>query len=214
MQITDIVNFWRGEQTADEDSHWAHRLDRPLLDAQPHGFNLDFPINPYVGNVLTARVIILSSNAGYDPVLTAAEFPDVAKFAASLFRTDNPELADWSLVSPYYNRTNYGRFIASGQAVLINASPYRSPMLTDEPANQLLLPILPTSVFVRRWLLKAVLPMAATSERLVVLKRGRRWWQLPGLDTLPGVIVEPNERFPSLGKARIAAIEEFLANQL
>lgn len=133
MRPNDIVGFWRGEQTADKNGRWAHRLDRPLLDAQRHSFNLDHPINPYVGNVLSARVIILSSNAGYDPVLTAAEFTDKAKFAESLFRTDNPELADWSLVSPYYNRTNYGRFIASGQAVLINASPYRSRMLTEEP---------------------------------------------------------------------------------
>ena len=55
--------------------------------------------------------------------------------------------------------------------------------------------------------------MAAAGERLVVLKRGRRWWQLQSLDTAPGVIVEPNERFPNLGKARIAAIEEFLAGE-
>lgn len=65
MQIEDIVTFWRGQQQADEKWQWAHRLDREVLDTGPHSFNLDHPVSPYIGDVLTAPVIILGANAGY-----------------------------------------------------------------------------------------------------------------------------------------------------
>ena len=213
MQIGAIVDFWRGEQKPDDLGRWTHRLDRPLLDAGPHSFNLDYPVSPYVGAVLTAPVVIISSNAGYDSDKTPTEFPDAASIHAYVARIDEPACANWRSVSRYYDNTNYGKFIDSGQVVMINASPYRSPMLSNEPDNIDLLPKLPTSIFNRDWLLQAVLPLAAKGERLIVVKRGIQRWHLPPtFITSPGVVIEPNPRFPSFGKTTLQQIEKFLAN--
>ena len=213
MQIGAIVDFWRGQQKPDHNGRWTHSLDRPLLDAGPHSFNLDYPVSPYVGAVLTAPVVMISSNAGYDSDKTPTEFPDAASIHAYVACVDEPAGADWKSVSRYYDKTNYGKFIDSGQAVLINATPYRSPMLSDEPDNIDMLPRLPTSIFNRDWLLQAVLPLAAKGERLIVVKRGIQRWQLPSsFPTSPGVIVEPNPRFSRFGKERIRIIEKFLVD--
>lgn len=57
MHIDDIVAFWRGQQEVDAQGRRAHRVDRKVLDVGHHIFNLDYPVSPYVGNVLTAPVI-------------------------------------------------------------------------------------------------------------------------------------------------------------
>ena len=78
MKIDEIVGFWRGEQQANAKGQWAHRLDRKVLDGGPHTFNLDYPVSPYIGDVLTAPVVILNANARYISDLTPTEFPDEA----------------------------------------------------------------------------------------------------------------------------------------
>ena len=197
MQIGAIVDFWRGEQKPDDEGRWTHSLDRPLLDAGPHSFNLDYPVSPYVGDVLTAPVVILNANAGYG-ARTASEFPDAASIHAYVARVDEPAGADWTSVSRYYDDTNYGHLLASGKAVLVNACAYRSPKITKEPDNQKMIRRLPSSTFVQKWLLEAILPLARRGERLVVFNRGGQWKRLPKSITAESVIpVRPTPRSPA-----------------
>lgn len=212
MQIEDIVTFWRGQQQADEKWQWAHRLDREVLDTGPHSFNLDHPVSPYIGDVLTAPVIILGANAGYSPTLTPTEFPDDASVSAYTGRVDDPSGSDWSFVSRYYDRTNYGHLVASGRAVVVNACAYRSPKLSEEADNRAMIKRLPSAIFTRRWLLEAVLPMAANGQRLIVVKRGGQWKLPKTISMAPGVTIDPAPVSPQITGVPFAQVTSFLAS--
>lgn len=214
MNIEDIVEFWRGQQDADVKGHWMHRLDRKMLDAGPHRFNLDHPVSPYVGDVLNAPVIILGANGGYNPDLTPTEFPDADAEKAYTDRVDHPSASDWSFVSRYYDRTNYGQFVATGQAAFVNACAYRSPKLSEEAENRALIRRLPSSVFTRRWLLEAVLPMAAKGQRFIVVKRGGQWKLPASFASAPGVAVDPAPVSPQITSGPFARMSTFLASHV
>lgn len=211
MKIGEVVDFWRGNQAAGADGKWTHREDRDSLDAGPHSFNLDHPVSPYVGDVLGAPVIILGANGGYSAELTPSEFPDQGAVRAYVERVDNPSAADWSFVSRYYDRTNYGALVASGQAVVVNACAYRSPKISEEPDNRAMLKRLPSSVFMRRWLLEAVLPMAENGERLIVVKRGGQWNLPKTMKESRGVAVDPAPVSPQITGVPMAELAGFLA---
>jgi len=213
MQIADIVAFWRGQQEVDQQGRWAHRLDRKILDSTAHSFNLEYPVSPYVGNVLKAPVIILGANGGYNSTMTPTEFPNAASINAYIRRVDEPDGADWSFVSRYYNGTNYGHLVASGRAAMVNACAYRSPKLSEEPENQRVIVSLPSSIFTRRWLLEAVLPMARKGERLIVIKRGGQWKLPPTIASEPGVTRDPAPVSPQITSVPFAAITAFLGDQ-
>jgi len=211
MHIEDIVTFWRGQQEVDAEGRWAHRLDRKVLDAGPHSFNLDYPVSPYIGDVLTAPVIILNANAGYKPDVTPTEFPDAASVSAYIARVDDPSGSDWSFVSRYYAETNYGHLIGPGKVVVVNACAYRSPKITDktESNNRAMIKRLPSSIFMRRWLLEAVLPIAAKRERLVVINRGGQW-RLGSAVIAPGVVKDPCPANARITDTALQAMTDFL----
>lgn len=212
MNIEDIVAFWRGQQETDAQGHWAHRFDRKVLNAGPQTFNLDHPVSPYIGAVLTAPVMILNANAGYNPALTPTEFPDAASVTAYTSRVDDPSSSDWSFVSRYYDRTNYGHLVASGKAVVVNACAYRSPKISDkgEGDNRALIKRLPSAVFTRRWLIEAVLPMAATGERLVIANRSGLW-HLGSYASANGLVKDPCPASPLITSTALVAMNNFLA---
>lgn len=212
MDIKEIVTFWRGQQEVDEVGRWAHRFDRKVLDAGPHSFNLDHPVSPYIGDVLTAPVIILNANAGYNSALTPTEFPDAASASAYTARVDDPSGSDWSFVSRYYNDTNYGHLVASGKVVVVNACAYRSPRISDknEADNRAMIKRLPSSILMRRWLLEAVLPMAAKCDRLIINNRGQHW-RLGPAAAAPGIVRDPCPASPRITSTAISAMNDFLA---
>jgi len=212
MQIENIVEFWRGQQEQDAQGRWMHRLDRKVLEAGPHSFNLDHPVSPYVGDVLNARVIILGANAGYSPDLTPSEFPSAASVKDYIARVDDPSHADWSFVSRYYDRTNYGHLVASGDAVVVNACAYRSPKLSEESDNRAMIKRMPSAIFTRRWLLEAVLPMAAKGERLIVAKRSGQWKLPPMFATAEGVAVDPAPVSQQITSVPFARMKSFLGS--
>src|SRR5665647_2412522 len=125
------------------------------------------------------------------PDRDARRVPDAEAFERYLGRIRDPESADWSNVSPYHDRVNYGPLVYRGDAVWINASPYRSPRISAEPDNQRLVRLLPTSAFIRRWLIDVVVPLAARGERLIVVKRPGLWRLPREVRTAMGVIVDP-----------------------
>lgn len=214
MQIEDIVTFWRDQQQADEQGQWAHRLDRKLLDAGPHSFNLDHPVSPYIGDVLTAPVVILNANAGYNPALTPTEFPDAASVSAYTGRVDDPSGSDWSFVSRYYNDTNYGHLVATGKVVVVNACAYRSPKISDkkEANNRAMIKRLPSSIMMRRWLLEAVLPVAAKGDRLIINNRGQHW-RLGHAADAPGIVRDPCPASPRITSTAFSAMNAFLTER-
>lgn len=212
MHVSDIVEYWARFGRDEATGHWTHPDDRAVLAGQ-HSFNLDYPTCPYLGQVMSAQVVILGANGGYSPTATPEEFPDAAAFERHLGRMRHPEGADWSRVSPYYDRVNYGPLVYGGDAVWINASPYRSPKISEEPDNQRLVRVLPSSVFLRRWLIEAVVPLAARAERLVVVKRSRLWRLPPEVNTATGVIVDRAPISPHLTGRALGAVQDFLSGR-
>lgn len=213
MQVSDIVEYWARFGRDESTGHWTHPDDRAVLAGQ-HSFNLDYPTCPYLGPVTSAKVVILGANGGYSKTATPEEFPDAEAFDRYLGRIRDPENADWSNVSPYYDRVNFGPLVYRGDAVWINASPYRSPRISEEPDNRRMVKSLPTSAFIRRWLIEAVLPLAARGERLVVVKRPGLWRLPPEVRTATGVIVDPAPIRPSLSLVTWAAVEDFLTGSV
>lgn len=143
MVIDDIVSFWRSQSLTDC-GQWLHSEDEDSFRENDHSFNLDFPVSPYVGDILNAPVIILGANAGYNEDRTPTEFPDQAAIGAYLDRVKNPVSADWSGMAQYYHGTNYGPLLLEGTAAWINACAYRSPRLSQEPQNRGLIKTLPS----------------------------------------------------------------------
>jgi len=210
MQIGEIVNFWSQVCRDADTGRWTHPADRDVL-SEANSFNLDYPISPYVGHILTAKVIILGANAGYNPSMTPSEFPTDRSIDSYIQRVRDPENSDWSFVSDYYGRVNYSQLILDGEAALINASPYRSPKISEEPDNRKAIDKLPSTTFNRRWLLEAILPLALNGERLIVAKR-HGLWKLPDrVKNSVGVAVDPAPVSPQITSTAWAATQQFLS---
>ena len=190
MGIVDIVTYWCGQCCTDSGG-WAHPDDFEALEKNPHTFNLEFPVSPYVGDILNAPVIILGANAGYREDRTPTEFPDQAAVDRYLDRVRNPATTDWSGMAPYYYGTNYGPLLLDKKAVWINACAYRSPKLSQEPQNRRLIRKLPSALFTRRWLIEAVAPLAERGDRLIVAKRYGQWNLPSELKDASGIVFDP-----------------------
>lgn len=207
--LQSIVSYW-SEQRANRRGQWLHPADQDAFEAAQQTFNLDYPVSPYVGDILNAPVIILGANAGYDPVITPEELPDAAAIERYVSRVRLPSESDWSIVSSYYDRLNYGPLIATGEVALINACPYRSPKISEEPENRRLLKNLPSTAYARRWLLEAVVPLAKAGKRLLIAKRPGLW-DLPAvLRNADGVVFDPAPVSPQLTSTAWEAVQQRL----
>lgn len=209
MKVHEIVEFWSQLQRDDATGRWFHPADRAALQAQ-HSFNLDYPVSPYVGRIESANVIILGANAGYDPTITPSEFPSQSKIDSYVERVRDPENSDWSFVSTYYGKVNYGSLIVEGRAALINACPYRSPKISEEPENRKVLKSLPSLNFNRRWLVEAVLPLAKQGKRLIVAKRAGLWNLSDTVKHADGVVSDPAPVSPQITSTAWQAVRDFL----
>ena len=136
MERRSLVDLWSTQtRTA---CGWSHPLDTPLLAARSHSFNLDFPVSPYVGDVLHARMVILGANAGYNPVTTPVEFRD----ANDTYRIDNCQrmhgdaLARHDRVIRQWHARNRDRLIAIWNARRPSDCPVGE--FRDKPPNNTL----------------------------------------------------------------------------
>lgn len=213
MELDEIVRFWSRFGRDEATGLWTHPDDRLVLSGSHHSFNLDFPACPYVGRVTSAPVVILGANGGYSPTATSGEFAVETAISSFMDRIRNPASSDWSNVAPYYDKVNYGPLIARGEAVLVNASPYRSPRISEEPDNRRVVATLPSSVLIRRWLLEALLPLAERGERLIVLKRPGLWQLTDRVRMSPGVHVDPAPISPRITSTAWDATQDFLVRR-
>lgn len=212
MDIEDIVTFWREQRRSDTDL-WLHPADQATFQENDHSFNLDYPVSPYVGDIVNAPVIILGANAGYKKGVTDSEFPDQGAINSYLDRVRNPDTSDWSGMAQYYHGVNYGSLLLDGRAAWINACAYRSPRLSQEPQNRRLIKVLPSAQFTRQWLLEAVVPLAKHGERLVVAKRFGQWKLPPELKESPGIVFDPAPVSPQVTSKPWAAVMDFLISR-
>jgi hypothetical protein len=192
-------------------SFWAQLLgsihpdDEPIFRKYPkHSFNLRFPPPAFVGDV-NAPIVILMSNGGYKPGITEAEFPDEASVSEHRAFIRGETTALPSRLAYYYAAGQVGDWIATGQAVLVNAVAYRSPQLSKEPYNKDVASRLPSLAAHRRWVMKEVLPEAAGGRRFLLVHRNG-WWQIPQRFFGPCVLfsdparAEPNRPAPDREK--------------
>lgn len=207
LQIGDIVSFWADRQTKGDDGRWCHDLDRRLLSNEIFGFNLDYPVSPYVGNIAEAKVVILNLNGGFDPVITPSEFATPGSTDRWLSRVSKPANSNWHDVSIYYDRANYGAKIRSGEIALINACAYRSSKLSNGPTRTLA-ERLPSVLFHRRWLREALIPLANDGRRVIL---ANRWglWKI-SKNTAPSVIFDPAPVSANISAATWIAVAERL----
>lgn len=204
----DLSEYWSRLRKAG--SSWVHPDDQALIDREPHSFNLDFPPPAFVGDVTTAKIIILAANGGYDPMITPAEFKAENPEAQYLKRLAHPEEANWPEVAPYYRGVNYAELVFSGKAAVVNACAYRSRKTSEEPDNRKLIEKLPSVRFNRVWLTKVVLPEAEAGRRIIVGKR-HGLWSLPGsVKRSRGFIADPAPVSPHLSKIVWDELERLL----
>jgi hypothetical protein len=206
MQISD---YW--SKLHRTSSGWVHPDDEAVLTRSQTSFNFDFPPPAFVGDVLSARVIILTANGGYNPVLTPGEFPNEAAEAHYVHRLSNPSAVDWAEVAPYYSGVNYAQYITSRRVALVNACAYRSKKISKEPENQRAIRVLPSVAFNRRWLIEGVLPDARRGARIIVGKRYGLWDLPEEVRNGPGFLPDPAPVSPHLSSVVLSRLAEFLA---
>ena len=205
----DLSKYW--SQLRQTEKGWVHPDDEKLLGKEPHSFNLDFPPPAFVGDVITARVIILVANGGYDPKVTPREFEAPDSEAMYLRRLSRPTEANWAEVAPYYRGVNYAELVFSGKAAAVNACAYRSRKISEEPDNRRLLKRLPSVRFNRAWLMETILPQVDAGKRFIVGKR-HGLWGLPGtVISNSGFLLDPAPVSPHLSKVVWDRLQQVLA---
>jgi len=203
---SSIRQFWQ------QLSENVHPEDRAVFDAQPrHAFNLNYPPPAFIGDVDNAPIVVLMSNGAYKPGMTEAEFPDTSSEIEyrEWLRGERRQLPD--RLSSYYLNQGLGDWIRAGQAVIVNAVPYRSVKLSskDEKLNQEVALALRSREMHRKWLAQEVLPQAALGKRFVFVHRNR-WWSVPRHCESNCVIfsdhmkAEPNRPLPDRKKLDLA----------
>lgn len=174
--MKSLASYWsalRGTIHPDDEATFA--------DNSEHGFDLSFPPPAFIGDVANAPIIILDNNGGFDPIMTPSEFRSMG--AADGFRGDlaassvvDPR-APW--VSPYYCQRNFTKWLASGEAALVNGVAYRSVSGREKSVARLT-KVLPSAIFHRRWLIETVLPSVDLGERFLIVYRWSRWGDVAG----------------------------------
>ena len=205
----DLSKYW--SQVRQTKIGWVHPDDEELLGKEPHSFNLAFPPPAFVGDVTTARVIILVANGGYDPEVTPSEFEAPNSEAKYLKRLSYPTKANWAEVAPYYRGVNYAELVFSGKAAAVNACAYRSRKISEEPDNKRLLKRLPSVHFNRAWLVDVILPQVVAGQRFIVGKR-HGLWDLPGaVKNSSGFFPDPAPVSPHLSNVVLERLQQVLA---
>jgi len=209
LQIQSIARYWALLRKSTS-GLWFHPEDEQVFSDHSHTFNLDFPPPAFVGDVINAKVIVLTANGGYDPAVTPAEFAHRNAEQEYVSRLASPDTPKWDFVAPYYSKINYGHYIPSGVLATVNACAYRSPKISQERDNSKLVRHLPSVQFNRTWLLDIILPLVKEQKRLVIAKRPKLW-DLPKEAIESGlVLVDKTPASQHLNRNLLQKLREFV----
>lgn len=206
----ELANYWARLTDA------VHPCDmNTFACAGDHGFNLDFPPPAFIGDIVHAPVIILDNNGGYKAHTTLREFPDseACEEYRQMLAAPRPVDPAARSVSQYYLQRNYSEWLISGKAALVNGVAYRS---VDGRAASVerLTKKLPSAQFHQTWLRETLAPLAASSERFIVVHRWGRWNDAANvLRDLPSAIFSSCSIGSDLTSAEVAAAQAFLARR-
>lgn len=177
----------------------VHPDDAPVLATHRHSFNLDYPPPAFIGDIDNAPVVILFANGGFDAAVTPTEFP---------YEEDRREYLDWlhghrkeppKRLAPYYLQNSVFPWVKNGTAVILNAIAYRSPKLSQEPENQNVAQLLPSTRLHREWLMNEVLLDARQNRRFIIVHRPAMWkLDRTGFASSMNVAFSPNPASPHL----------------
>ena len=167
-ELRRIVEFWT--QQCQRDAQWLHPEDEGVLRARRHPFTLNYPVVPFIGDILRAPVVVLGANAGYGDE-TPVPFKGEHAVPQCLQHIASGSTIAWAAKVPYYVTTNYGLRLQAGRVAVINACAYRS---LDAPPPGLI-EDLPSARVTRTWLLNALLPLVRAEQRLVIAWRPYLW---------------------------------------
>lgn len=211
-----LVTHWRkltGKTWLNGKNVYVHPDDMEVLRDCKHDFNLDHPPPAYVGNIVSASVVMLLTNGGYGDG-TKNEFADQGDAERYLERLHDPSLMRPEGYSHYYLKRNYKELLKKGDLAIVNAVAYRSPGFTY--ANRKIADDLPSVQRHRHWLRETLLPQAASGKRLVVAHRYTHWKLNPENDGQHNLIFPKSgrsARIASMEWAAMGQVEEFLASR-
>ena len=210
-----LVRHWRkltGKTRLNGKDVYVHPDDMDVFRncTRKHSFNFDYPPPAYVGDIVSAPVVMLMTNGGYSDG-TQNEFSEQGDAERYLERLHDPGLMQPDGYSQYYLKWNYTKFLADGDLVLVNAVAYRSPGFSYD--NQKIADKLPSVELHRRWLREDLLPAAADDERLVVAHRHRHWKLDPEEDRQHNLVFPNGWRNPRLERDTKDQVRKFLASR-
>jgi hypothetical protein len=174
-----------------------------------HGFNLDYPLPAFWGDVEQARILILDNNGGYKARVTQ-EFPDEAARRRHLDRLGRPRPLCLAEAPPYYQTLNFAEWLANGCAALVNAVAYRS--IDSNALNvRTIARELPSVKLHQRWLWEVAVPAAREGERFLIFHRWSLWnigKETPQLQS-PNIIFSSASINPNLTATEIEAVQRW-----
>ena len=200
-----IPDFWREQRRIN--GQWMHPTDESVLRRNPqHPFNLDYPISPYVGDILRAEVVILGTNGGYSPTRTPRGFAERGSIADFCAQVASGRTVTWASRQQYYVDRNYYELLREGRAVVVNACAYRSQR--TPPAR--IVKQLPSVQRTQGLLLAALRRLVHRKKRLVVAKRPGFWREFLNELGETGVVRGLGYVNPDLTKIQLGRVQQFL----
>ena len=171
-------------------------------------FNLDYPPPAYVGDIVSAPVVMLLYNGGYSNG-TKDEFSEPEAAERYLERLHDPSLMKPEGYSDYYRNLNYGDFLKNGDLAIVNVAAYRSPSFKS--TQQRIANKLESVKLHREWLHETLLPEAAAGNRLVIAHRYKHWNLDPERDTQHNLVFANGKRSKQMEQVAKDRVKEFLA---
>jgi len=200
--MSGLRDFWRRLDGP------VHPDDRPFFDGASHTFNLEYPPPAFVGRIDEAPIVVLMANGGYNET-TKSEFKSQRDIDEYIDYLTGARGVPPDNLSAYYTGSPLWNWIRGGQLAIANAVAYRSPKLSEEPANRRLAKRLPSYRAHVEWLRRELLPSAAQRKRLVVAHRFTQWG-LRRSQMAPNVYFSTNSVSERLSNEMMAQIGRWL----
>ena len=209
-----LVRHWRkltGKTQLNGRDVYVHPDDIKVLADHPGCFNLDYPPPAYVGNIVSAPVVMLLTNGGYNSEGTKNEFSKRGAAKRYLDCLHDPSLMCPKGYSDYYLKWNYKELLRAGYLAVVNVAAYRSPNFSS--VRQRIAGELESVKLHRRWLHETLLPEAAAGKRLIIAHRYTHWDLKPTKHKQRNLYFSRSQRSPHMeldAKEQIKKFRKFL----